>query len=188
MSSFSAGWVRRHNSVVCMDWCPSLSESFFRRSAHRSSIHTAMPQKKASKSSPTNTLRHSRKNSERSQNGRAHAIYLMSYISIEMPKHVRNRSASWKSYAPSVNSRASAFRAWPTLSRTARKLRLVGFICWSTNSPRCSRSRRYGMAMIRAGSMSVSVLKRVRRPRSATDRSAPCGGAVRRWVAPTTVR
>ena len=50
-------------------------------------------------------------NSEHSRNGHAHVISMMSYISTEIPKHSRNRSASWKSCAPSVNSRASAFHA-----------------------------------------------------------------------------
>ena len=51
------------------------------------------------------------KNSEHSRNGHAHVISMMSYISTEIPKHVWNRNASWKSCARSVNSRASAFRA-----------------------------------------------------------------------------
>ncbi len=69
-------------------------------------------------------------------------IEVLAYDYTDLPeirRHVRNRSASWKSCAPSVNSRASAFRAWPTLSRTKWNLRLVGFTCWSTSSPRCSR-------------------------------------------------
>ena len=97
-----------------------------------------------SKSWPAITSRHSRRSSELPRNGRARAVSMRSHTAAGMPRHVRNRSASCKSFMPSMNSRASAFRAWPALSLTVRNLRPAGFTCWSASFPRCSRSRRFG--------------------------------------------